>query len=146
MDREKEQYLHDIYYNPKHPGSYWGPYKLYQVVREEAKFKITLKQVTDWFRKQEVYSTHVQPTRKFKRVKMVSRFPLDILESDVAHMNPDWAEENGGMLAFMVTIDIFSKKLWTRALSSKTSKDVIQGIKTVFNEKKPLTLRTDRCV
>ena len=35
MDPEKEAYLKDIYYNPKHPASFSGLDKLYREIRRE---------------------------------------------------------------------------------------------------------------
>lgn len=37
-----EEYLKNIWYNPRHPGSFAGPSKLYQVVKREGKYDIGL--------------------------------------------------------------------------------------------------------
>ena len=48
-----EDYLKRIYYNPKHPGSYAGPKKLYEAVKTEGKFKIGLFRIKKWLKGQD---------------------------------------------------------------------------------------------
>ena len=44
----EQRYLEKIYYNPAHPASYQGPRKLFQVVKQEGKHKITFKEIKEW--------------------------------------------------------------------------------------------------
>lgn len=39
------EYLENIWYDPRHPGSFAGPSKLYQVVKREEKYDIGLGKI-----------------------------------------------------------------------------------------------------
>jgi hypothetical protein len=40
-----EEYLTDIYFRPNHKAAFSGPKKLYHVVKEEGKYRITLSDI-----------------------------------------------------------------------------------------------------
>lgn len=58
-----EEYLKNIWYNPRHPGSFAGPSKLYQVVKREGKY--------DSERSKSFYKTktHILYKRKWSAVE-----------------------------------------------------------------------------
>ena len=49
--------IEKIYYSVKEPGSFFGPNKLYKVLKKRDK-SCTLKQVIEWIRNQSVYNIH----------------------------------------------------------------------------------------
>lgn len=40
-----EQYLKKIWYDPRHPGSFAGATKLYEIVKKEGKYDIGLNRI-----------------------------------------------------------------------------------------------------
>ena len=61
-----EKYLKDIYFNPSHPASFGSPEQLYQIVKNEGKYKISHNQIKNWIQKQESYSRNKGVKRKFE--------------------------------------------------------------------------------
>ena len=106
---EKQDYLKQVYYTANNPSSFSGPRKLYWFVKKDGKYHFTLKEIREWLRSQPVYTTHIQPQRNFRRVKIIANRPGYLFEADLAHMNPDWKDVNDGNLAFVVVIDVFSR-------------------------------------
>lgn len=51
-----EEYLKNIWYNPRHPGSFAGPSKLFQVVKRERKYDIGLEKIKKFLQNQDAYS------------------------------------------------------------------------------------------
>lgn len=43
--KDMEEYLKKIWYDPAHPGSFAGPSKLYQVVKQEGKFNVGMSKI-----------------------------------------------------------------------------------------------------
>lgn len=44
-EKEMEQYLKKIWYDPRHPGSFAGATKLYEIVKKEGKYDIGLNRI-----------------------------------------------------------------------------------------------------
>ena len=57
-----DEYLSSVYYDPKRPGSFGGVESLYRDVKQEKKFIITRKQISDWLMSQDAYTLH-KPAR-----------------------------------------------------------------------------------
>lgn len=66
-----EQYLEDIYYNPKHSASFTGPDKLYQFILNDAKYNLTLREIRGWLSAQEPYTLHRSIRRRFERNRVM---------------------------------------------------------------------------
>lgn len=45
-----EEYLKKIWYDPAHPGSFAGPSKLYQVVKQEGKFNVGMSKIKSFYK------------------------------------------------------------------------------------------------
>ena len=67
----KQKYLEEIYFNPSHAGSFSGPEKLYQAVREDGKFRIGRKTIKRFLQNQEEYALQRDIKRKRKRRRVV---------------------------------------------------------------------------
>ena len=58
-----EDYLSNIYYDPKNAGAYGGVEKLYRAVKKDGKFVLGRSKIRNWLLKQEDYpfiERHVQ--------------------------------------------------------------------------------------
>jgi hypothetical protein len=62
-EKNIDEYLESIYYDPLHPGSYSGVQKFWTVIKADNHYKLRYKQVSDWLKKQETYVRHQAPPK-----------------------------------------------------------------------------------
>ena len=86
MSNSWGKYLQKIYFDPTHPGSFKGPCKLYDVVKEEGKFFISLPKIKKWLQDRDSYSLHKPIRRKFKRLHVIVTGMNDQYKVDLADM------------------------------------------------------------
>lgn len=142
--RTWKEYLNDIYYDPGHKGSFLGAQKLYDIIREEKLFNISLEQVTQWLNNQHTYSINKPVERKFKRNRVIVKGIDDQFDADLIVI-PKIAQANGGVQYLLAVIDIFSRYGWIEPLKNKTGKLVKKAFTKIFAQgRKPRRLRTDR--
>ena len=53
-----ERYLQKNYFDPSHPSIFKVPKKLYQVIKQEGKFSISLPKIKKWLKDRESFSLH----------------------------------------------------------------------------------------
>ena len=106
--KTQEEYLHDIYYNPKNAGSFGGLKKLYQTVRKLGKYAISKSAVRKFLKKQETYSMHRSANKKFRRNKVMVTGIDDQWEMDLKNMVL-YEKENDKVQYVLLIIDVFSK-------------------------------------
>ena len=83
----KESYLRQIYFDPKHPGSFKGPQKLYQAIKEEGRHNIGLTEIKRWLKDSESFSLHKNLNRKFERLRVIVTGVHDQYDADLADMH-----------------------------------------------------------
>ena len=139
-----EEYLSHLYYDPSQPSSYSHPEKLYQAVKKDGKYKIGRGKIKKWLQGQETYTMHRYVRRKFPRGKIIA-VGLDYMwDADLMIMD-NLAKYNDGYSKVLIMIDIFSRYVWVRPIYRKTAKEVLEAIKSIFDEgRKPQQLRTDQ--
>ena len=141
-----EDYLSKIYFDPRHPGSFKGPEKLHNVVKEEGKHKIGLHKIRKWLQDQESFSIHKDNRRNFSRLKVIVTGKYDQYDADLADMQK-LSRYNDGVTFLLVVIDVFSRFLWVEPLKNKSDKSVVEGFQKIFERgRKPRRLRTDKGV
>ena len=139
-----EDYLKSIWYDPKHPASFTGPSKLYKAVRQEGKYKITLKKIKDWLRNVDAYSLQETARRKFPRARVVVEGLDSMFDVDLADVQ-NLAKYNDQYRYLIIMIDIFSRFLWVVPLKDKKGASLVKGLSGIFEKgRKPQTLRSDR--
>ena len=62
-----DEYLTQLYYNPKRSGSLGGVERLYRDVKKEGKYDISRAQLKKWLMRQDTYTLHKQARRHYKR-------------------------------------------------------------------------------
>jgi hypothetical protein len=149
MDKT-DRVLSSIYYHPGRVGSFSG-FKLLrkqanQVLQKANKMPISHRVVELWLSRQEPYVLHKQVrTRKFvrnpvttKHNKILSQVQADIIHfADIPHY---------GYKYLLLCQDVVSRYIFYRFLKTKTCKDVLHGIKTIFEKQMPFipnNLQTD---
>ena len=140
-----ENYLKDIYYDPKHPASFAGPQKLYKVVKDEGKFNIGMYKIRKFLHNQESYGLHKPARRRFQRNHVVSAGKDDLWMADLIDMvkYKDW---NKGYKYILLVIDTLTKFVWLRVLKSKTGQNVRDAFLDIFKSygRVPNRLITDK--
>ena len=139
-----QNYLKSIYHDPSHPESFTGPETLYKVVLAEGKFKIGRHRIRKWLQDQESYSLTRGARRKYYRSRVIVNGINSQADMDLMDM-VDLAKQNDGYQYLLVCINIFSRFARCVPLKTKTGKDVLQGLKTIFKDCfKVNMVRTDR--
>ncbi|XP_033758271.1 uncharacterized protein LOC117340617 [Pecten maximus] len=144
LTAEEQQYLESIWSDPKHAGSFSGPYKLYQVVKKDGKFKIGLTRIREFLSGQDAYTLQRHVKRKFKKRRVIvngldSQWDGDLM--DVSNLS----KHNDGIHHILVLQDIFSRFLFTVPLKRKTAEEMVNGLKTVFAKgRQPSLARFDK--
>ncbi|XP_033728981.1 uncharacterized protein LOC117318091 [Pecten maximus] len=139
-----EDYLNRIWYDTKHPGSFAGPKKLYQVVRKEGKVKIGIRRITQWLQDQDAYSLQKDLITKFKKNRVVVEGIDSLFDGDLADVQ-NLTSFNDGIKYLLILIDVFSKFLWVVPLKNKLGKTVVNALKSIFIKgRKASTVRFDK--
>ena len=99
-------YLHNIWYDPKHPASFSGSDKLYRLVKQEGRFKIGRHRIKQWLQDQDSYSLSRNVIRKFRRNRYVVDTIDSLWEMDLADVGNIQSQNNGNRF-LLVVIDVF---------------------------------------
>jgi hypothetical protein len=140
-----EEYLKQIWYDPRHPGSFAGPSKLYQVVKRESKFNVGMNRIKKFLQNQDAYSLQKKVCRKgFKRRRVVVQGIDYQWEADLTDVQ-NLLVYNDGVKFLLVIMDVFSCFLWVRILKDRKAKMVIEAFEDVFaGPRRPRAIRTDK--
>ena len=109
-----DEYLTQLYYNPKRSGSLGGVERLYRDVKKEGKYDISRAQLKKWLMKQDTYTLHKQARRHYKRNRVIVGGIDELWQMDLADMQAH-AKENDGYRYLLVCIDVFSKYVWVNS-------------------------------
>ena len=139
-----EKYLDKIYANPRHPGSFSGPEKLYQAVKNEGKFRIGRSRIRKWLQGNSTYTFNRIAHKVFARNHVVVAGIDALWDSDLFDFSY-YTKKNNGYRYVLLAIDVFSRYVWLRPLESKASGKMIPAFKSILNEgRHPISLRTDK--
>ena len=138
-----QSYLENIYFDPKSPASFTSPEKLYQVVKNQGKYKISRNNIKKWLKGQDVYTIHKDLKRKFTRRRIITSGVDVQWGADLANVS-NIAKFNDGVNYLLMVIDIFSKYLFVQPLRSKNAKDVLGAFDRISRERAPHIVYTDK--
>ena len=139
-----DEYLSNVYYDPKRPGSFGVAESLYRDVKDEGKFKLSRRQISNWLMKQDTYTLHAPARRHFKRNRVIvggidKEWQLDL--ADVQSL----MQYNDGYRYLLVCIDVFSKYAWMVPVKSKTGPALVEAFKVILTSgRKPEKIMTDQ--
>jgi len=131
--------LTPTYRNPEHPASFGGVTALHRAL----KGRVKTKEIKKWLSNKESYSLHKQAQRKFQRNRILVRGIDAQFQSDLVDMQ-NLARYNNGYKYILTCIDVFSKYAWAIPLKDKTGTNVVSALRTIFSERKPQVLQTDK--
>ena len=101
-----EDYLKNIYYNPRQPAAYAVVEKLFKAVRKEGKFVLGRSKIRKWLIKQENYAVHREEKTKLKRRRVIVPFIDYQWDVDTADMR---RYEDQKFKYFALAVDVMSK-------------------------------------
>jgi hypothetical protein len=129
------------YKDENFPGSA-GSAKVLQVFLQ-SKFNeyVPLHRLYKILQSQPFYIYSIAPMRKFPRRQYDVKGYLELFQADLAEMYP-----KDGYKYFLLVTDIFSSKIWTIPLKSKTNADVKKAFEGLFDHlgATPTQLSTDQ--
>ena len=144
MEDQNEDYLKKLYYDPESPASYSGVNKIYQTAKEDGR-QISRHTIQNWLQKQKIYTENRHAITKFKRRKTIIPFQHYMLDIDSAFMT-DYAKENNNNKYFVLAIDDFSKRVFTRPVKQLTGMHIKEALNDILKEAKtkPMMFRSDK--
>ncbi|XP_042900956.2 putative uncharacterized transposon-derived protein F54H12.3 isoform X1 [Parasteatoda tepidariorum] len=131
--------LSSVYTKPEHPGSFGGVNAIYNSV----KGKVKKSDVKKWLETKDSYTLHKPVRHKFKRNRVIvggidEQFQIDLVDMQ------SLAKFNNGFKYLLTCIDCFSKYAWAIPIKDKSAKNVLPALKTIFRERKPEKLQSDK--
>lgn len=106
------------------------------------KFPEREEEIEDLFQKEEL--AIFQPAReKFQRRQTLSEKVNRDWQLDLMDISP-FKEENDGYRFLLIRIDVLSRQADATPLKKKEAREVVEGLKRLFEEKKPSRISSDR--
>lgn len=137
-----EKKISDIYYSPSSAGAFQGPAKIHRVLRTTGEDNISIHKIRKFLQKQDDFNLQKPVKRKFKRARVIVSGMFEQFDADLMDMQ-GLAKENNNVRYLLVVIDVFSRFLWVQPLVNKTATEVLKAFRKIFQQSKPLKLRTD---
>jgi hypothetical protein len=134
--RNVNAYLTKRYYDVTKPGSFTSVYKLYNCIKREGVYDIPLKKIKKWGMSQDAITMNKRPNYKgIVRRKVVSGLSWSMWDTDLLVLNQERiTSANEGRGYILVCVDLLSLYLRAESIRTKSSKDVLQGFKTMFEK------------
>lgn len=126
-----------VYYDPNHPSSYGGAYRLWKSVGG------TLREAKEWLKTQDTYTLHRPARKKFPHNRIQVAGLDDQFECDLIDMQK-LARENNSYKYILTMIDSLSKFAWAIPIKDKTGDSIVGAFKKIFKKRRPRKLRSDR--
>ena len=131
--------MESVYYEQSQPGSYGG-------IRPLARYSgLSVKTVTKWLSPQDTYTLHKPIRKTFPRRKTFAKGINDFFQADLVKMQ-SMSRANDGYRYILTCIDVFSKYAFAIPLKDKKGSTVSTAFETIFAERTPVFLQTDRGV
>ena len=119
FDWKKE--ISKVYYTPKEPGSFYGPEKIYKILKAKDP-SCTYKEVVSWLRDQPTYNIHRSRNLRFERRQLVRLRPYETLSSDIVFIQ-DLSTYNSGYSYILTVRCLFSNKAWAFPQKQKNKEE-----------------------
>ena len=140
MNKTKEKYLKEVYLNTKSPVAYSGLEKVWNYIRKDK--KVTKKELREFLLAEDVYTSYLPSTNRYKKQKIVSPYLNYMWMTDTAYMIK-YANENQGHSYFVVFIDTFSRYLIAEPLKTLKGVEMTNVVKQIFKSNKCENLFSD---
>ena len=138
-----EQFLRELYFNPKSPASYSSISKLWKEVKSESRSvskaeaaPIKYKEVKEFMENIPTYQLHKPAMKKFLSRKTMVSYAFQQFQADLVDMQK-FSRDNNGYNYILTVIDVFSRYAWSLPLKSKRGEDVKDLFQEVFEAGHP---------
>ena len=109
-----QQAFNQVYHDLAQPGSF-------------------TRKIAKYLRQNQTHSLHKPRRKKFKRRRIIVYYPYQIIEMDLIDMR-HLSGNNRNFKYILLTIDLFSKKIWLRKLKTKSGTETADAIKSVITD------------
>ena len=109
-----QQAFNQVYHDLAQPGSF-------------------TRKIAKYLRQNQTHSLHKPRRKKFKRRRIIVYYPYQIIEMDLIDMR-NLSGNNRNFKYILLTIDLFSKKIWLRKMKTKSGPETADAIKSVIND------------
>lgn len=140
--KTKKQALTDLKYQYNSPGE---PLFMCGInaIKNYYKNILSTKDIQNFLARSRAYTTHFEFKKPvynpFYIRRLRQQFQLDLTEVSKI------SKYNNGINYLLLCIDVFSRKLWVRALKRKTAKETLEQLKDIIDTSgKPETIHSDR--
>jgi hypothetical protein len=141
-------YLSKRYYDVMQPASFTSVYKLFNTIKHEGVYDVSLDRVKKWAMGQDALTMNKRPSYKSKiRRKVVSGLTWSLFDADLLVLNQErFKSANSNHAYILVCVDVLSSFARVAAIKTKGSQDVLDGFKRIFEKegKYPSSIRSDR--
>jgi transposase InsO family protein len=134
-----EERLKNIYYDVKHPAGFSNVKKLWEATNA----KYSKAAINKWLSAQDTYSLHKPNRKRFTRSRYYVTAMNNLFQADLCDMRT-LKSFNSNYQYILTVIDVFCKKAWALPLKTKGTAEVVKAFSTIFKERKPLFLQTDK--
>jgi len=126
-----EEYLQELYYDPKRVGSFGGAVNLYRAVKQERKKTISHSKIKKWLETQDPYTLHKPVRKHFKRNTVLvdgidSQWQIDLVDMH------SLSEYNDGVNYLLTCFCVFSKFAFVQPLHTKSASSLVKALDTIF--------------
>lgn len=132
---KSDEILSSLYYNPK--TGYSG------VLELSRKSGLSPQVVTEWLRKQNVYTLHKPIKHRFSTRRVLVSKVDDQWQADLVDMQ-NYKFHNRQFNYILTVIDIFSKFAWAIPIRKKTGEEIKNAFVSLFKERIPSKIQTDK--
>ena len=141
MDKEDEQYLRELYYNPSSSVAYSSLHNIWKKVKEDKRL-IKYKDVQKFLQDQTTYTLHKPALKKFPLRKTMVSYVDQQWQADLVDMQK-FEKSNKGIRYILTVIDIFSRYAWAKPLKSKRGEEVRDSFQDIFKVVVPEKIQFD---
>ena len=136
--------MNSIYFKIKSPGSFSGPKKLHEVLKQNG-YQVSISKIQKWLQNVYTYTLFKPKKYHFKRNRVVTTGIDHMWDVDLADVT-NIRQHNDGYNFLLVAIDVFSRYLWISPIKTKNKNDVKEGFLRIFSStsRRPSRLRTDK--
>ena len=126
-----------IYYDPKHTAAFSSVAKLVSAA------KSSKRSVEEWLSGQDTCTLHKTVRKRFLRNSYTVTNFDDIWEMDLTDLS-SLSRCNEKYKYLLNVIDIFSRYAWRVILKDKIINSIARALTTIFQNRKPITMQSDK--
>ena len=142
MNDEQKEYVKSIYYNTKGEASFSSIKSLYAKIKSDGLFDISMKNLSDFMKTQEVYTSHLSSKRPRHHLPIVSPNPNHGLELDSAVLP---FKDDNEKPYIVVGIDQYSHKIKAIPVKTLSADAVNDAVKSILRHLGSYSIvRTDK--